>query len=453
MSCALPAHGLRILALTALAGATAVTGTLVLASPAVAAPVAIEEHLVAAPGGLPPTGAAGYYAPVRLSNGDTAYGINEHQPLAPVGKRLLDDEDYAVARPVDEPAEDRWGVVGEKAGDSAVYWEAGNAALAGYVLSVFGATGDADEALAVHWAVRSLSTAAAPAPELSGVEQSHRDRAEAMVQDARDHTAAADPQESHRADVVTTGTGRPTALSVRLPEAADETTVTLEGPATFADGTTTATLTGEPRERTLELAVAEDVPEGELTAVLTTTVPSTELTVLADDEHRDLLIAGQRRPVTWSAGASFTVDVADEQADEPGPGAPAEVTGPAPGDAGPGGGARAGGDPAGPAEERTAAVVETVVQFREETETRTEVVTETTETAADTTGGPGPLGEAAHAAYADPVTANTGTGAAAPAGGRITPVVLAGVALAAGTGAWALRRRRPTAHGRHSAAV
>ena len=155
----LPARRAQLLVVAALAGTTAVTGTLVAATPAAAVPVAIAEYLVEVPEESPSTGAESFFTPVTLTNTDTAYGIHEDQPLAPVGELVLDDEGYGVAEPFDDPAAGWEDVVGEKVGDSPVYWEPENAALAGYILSVFGPTEDPDEALAVQWAVRSLSTA------------------------------------------------------------------------------------------------------------------------------------------------------------------------------------------------------------------------------------------------------------------------------------------------------
>ncbi|WP_309050779.1 hypothetical protein, partial [Streptomyces sp.] len=160
----LPARRAQLLAVAALAGTTAVTGTLVAAAPAVAVPVAIAEYLVEVPEESPSTGAESFFTPVTLSNTHTAYGIHEDQPLAPVGEVVLDDEGYAVAEPFNDPATGWENVVGEKVGDSPVYWEPENAALAGYILSVFGPTEEPDEALAVQWAVRSLSTADLPQP-------------------------------------------------------------------------------------------------------------------------------------------------------------------------------------------------------------------------------------------------------------------------------------------------
>jgi hypothetical protein len=472
----------RLLALAALAGTTAMTGTLAAATPAVAAPVAIAGHVSEIPEGASETGAESYLSPVALTNGDIAYGIHEAQPLAPFGNPVLDDENYTVAEPFDDPEARLQSVVGEKVGDATVYWEPGNAALAGYILSVFGATDDADEALAVHWAVRSLSTAAdRPLPGLSGLEQSHLDRAAFLVQDARANVPSVTPQSSYRISVSFAPDGRPDTLLVRMPESYYSTTVTLSGPVTFDDGTTAQTFTGGDRDKSLELAVPAGVTEGEFTADLTATMPSTELTVLAHEQYRDLLVAGQERTLDWKASADFKIAAPTESTrPESTPTAPAppmagavgpddalsdssdgddssnhdDETGPVPvtGNSSSGdrtdGKAITGANPGGNRDNhrngggaplvvdvpdtRTTAVVEAFVLFDEQTSTstHTEIVTETTMT----TGG---------SAYADPAMANTGMGAAPAASGRgtVTSVVLAGVAVVAALGAWALRRR------------
>lgn len=473
-----PVRRAPLLAAAALAGTTAVTGTLVAATPAVAVPVAIADYLVEVPEGSPSTGAESFYTPVTLSNTDTAYGIHEDQPLAPVGELVLDDEGYDVAEPLDDPAAGWEDVVGEKVGDSPVYWEPENAALAGYILSVFGPTEDPDEALAVQWAVRSLSTAELPQP--AGIEQSHLDRAEFLIQDARNNVPALAPQDGYRVSVSFAPDGRPDTLLVTMPEAYYATTVTLSGPVTFADGTTTQTFTGGDRDKHLGLAVPAGVTEGELTADLTATMPSTELTVLADDQYRDLLIAGQERTVDWTASAGFEIDAPTA----PGAEIPVEETTPpdddGTGDApvdqdtstghdidddvdgigGPGSDTDSGHGAAGPdaepvvrdrgapvleivtdaaTEKKLTATLEAFVLFDEQTTTSTEVVTETTMTA----GG---------AAYAESAMANTGMGATSVAGERsaMTSVILVVVAVGAGLGAWLLRRR-PTATSDRSA--
>ncbi|MFI7580527.1 hypothetical protein [Kocuria kalidii] len=492
MSSPLPVRRAQLLAVAALAGTTTVTGALVGASPAVAVPVAIAERLSENPEGTPGTGADSLFTPVTLTNNDTAYGIHEEQPLAPVGELVLDDEGYAVAEPFDDPATGWEDVVGEKVGDAPVYWEPEEAAQAGYILSVFGPTEDPDEALAVHWAVRSLSTAEAPQP--AGLEPWHLDRAEFMLQDARHNVPALVPQESYRISVSFEPDGRPDTLLVRTPEAYYGTTVTLSGPVTFADGTRTRTFTGGDRDKLLELAVPAGVTEGELTADLTATMPSTELTVLADEQYRDLLIAGQQRTVSWGASAGFEIDDPEDGASDDGSTTPDDDgagdppadhddaaghgtdndTDSAPGNAtdsatdaehggdfgagtgseNPGGGAVAiPGDPvrdqgAGvleivddvPAEQDFSATLEAFVLFEEQTSTSTEVVTETTTAA-------GGAGEAWGAVYADPAMANTGMGAAPDASGRgaTTAVLLAVVAAGAGLGAWMLRRRASAA--------
>lgn len=476
----LPARRAQLLAVAALAGTTAVTGTLFAATPAAAVPVAIAEYLVEVPEGSPSTGAESFFTPVTLTNTDTAYGIHEDQPLAPVGELVLDDDGYSVAEPLADPAAGWEDVVGEKVGDSPVYWEPENAALAGYILSVFGATDDPDEALAVQWAVRSLSTAELPQP--AGIEQSHLDRAEFFIQDARNNVPALAPQDGYRVSVSFEPDGRPDTLLVTMPEAYYATTVTLTGPVTFADGTTTQSFTGGDRERYLELAVPAGVTEGEFTADLTATMPSTELTVLADDQYRDLLIAGQERTVDWAASAGFEIDaptapeeeVPDEETTPPGD----DGTGDAPVDqdtptghdtdddedvdsvGAPGSDTDSGDGGAGPdaepavrdrgapvleivtdadAEQKLTATLEAFVLFDEQTTTSTEVVTETTMTA----GG---------AAYAESAMANTGMGAAPASGERsaMTSVILVVVAVGAGLGAWLLRRR-PTATSDRSA--
>ncbi|WP_336649832.1 hypothetical protein [Kocuria rosea] len=467
----LPARRAQLLVVAALAGTTAVTGTLVAATPAAAVPVAIAEYLVEVPEGSPSTGAESFFTPVTLTNTDTAYGIHEDQPLAPVGELVLDDEGYTVAEPFDDPATGWENVVGEKVGDSPVYWEPENAALAGYILSVFGPTEDPDEALAVQWAVRSLSIAELPQP--AGIEQSHLDRAEFLIQDARNNVPALAPQDGYRVSVSFEPDGRPDTLLVTMPEAYYATTVTLTGPVTFADGTTTQTFTGGDRDKYLELAVPAGVTEGEFTADLTATMPSTELTVLADDQYRDLLIAGQERTVDWTASAGFEIDAPTAPEEE----VPVEETTPpdddGTGDApvdqdtptgnddedvdsvgGPGSDTDSGDGSAGPdaepavrdggapilevvtdaaAEQKLTATLEAFVLFDEQTTTSTEVVTETTMTA----GG---------AAYAESAMANTGMGAAPAAGERsaMTSVILVVVAVGAGLGAWLLRRHPAT---------
>lgn len=474
MSSPPPARRAQLLAVAALAGTTAMTGTLVGATPAAAVPVAIAEHLTEAPESGSGSGADSFFAPVTLTNDDTAYGIHEDQPLAPVGELVLDDDGYAVAQPFDDPATGWENVVGEKVGDTPVYWEPGNAALAGYILSVFGPTQNPDEALAVHWAVRSLSTAGVPQPEPAGIEQSHLDRAEFLIQDARQNVPALVPQESYPISVSFEPDGRPDTLLVQTPEAYYSTTVTLSGPVTFADGTTTQTLTGGDRDKYLELSVPTGVTEGELTADLTATMPSTELTVLAHEQYRDLLIAGQERTVDWGASAGFELDAptvpgtdvpdgetATPEVDDGADSAPVDRDAPTgnntdngqDGDHGTGTGSGDGvaGPDAGPAvrdhgagvleivtdtasEQEFTATLEAFVLFEEQITTSTEVVTETTMTA----GG---------AVYADPAMANTGMGAAPAAGERsaITSVVLAVVAVGTGLGAWMLRRRNPAA--------
>ncbi|MGG7652987.1 hypothetical protein [Kocuria rosea] len=474
MSSLPPARRARLLAVAALTGTTAVTGALVGATPAVAVPVAIEEYLVGVLEGNPATGAESFFVPVQLTDGNTAYGIHEDQPLAPFGELVLDDEGYGVAAPFDDPAAGWENVVGEKVGDNPVYWEPENAALAGYILSVFGPTEDPDEALAVHWAVRYLSTSELPQPD--GLEPWHLDRAAFLIEDARENVPALTPQDGYLVSVSSAPDGRPDTLLVTMPESYYATTVTLSGPVTFADGTTTQTVTGGDRDKHLELVVPAGVTEGELTAELTATMPSTELTVLADDRYRDLLIAGQERTVDWTASAGFEIDVPTA----PGAEIPVEETTPpdddgtgdapvdqdAPtgndtdddedvdgiGDPGTDTGSRDGatGSDAEPAvrdhgapvleivtdadaEQELTATLEAFVLFDEQTTTSTEVVTETTMTA----GG---------AAYAESAMANTGMGAAPAVGERsaMTSVILVVVAVGAGLGAWLLRRRPAT---------
>ncbi|MEB2526988.1 hypothetical protein CIK52_03525 [Kocuria rosea] len=474
MSSLPPARRARLLAVAALTGTTAVTGALVGATPAVAVPVAIEENLVGVLEGNPATGAESFFVPVQLTDGNTAYGIHEDQPLAPVGELVLDDEGYAVAEPFDDPAAGWENVVGEKVDDNPVYWEPENAALAGYILSVFGPTEDSDEALAVHWAVRSLSTAELPQPD--GLEPWHLDRAAFLIEDARENVPALTPQDGYRVSVSFAPDGRPETLLVTVPESYYFTTVTLSGPVTFADGTTTRTVAGGEREQRLELAVPAGVTDGELTAELTATMPSTELTVLADDQYRDLLIAGQERTVDWTASAGFEIDaptapeeeVTDEETtppDDDGTGdAPVDQDTPTGNDtdddrdvdgiSGPGSDTDSGDGATGPdaepavrdggapvlevvtdaaAEQKLTATLEAFVLFDEQTTTSTEVVTETTMTA----GG---------AAYAESAMANTGMGAAPAAGERsaMTSVILVVVAVGAGLGAWLLRRHPAT---------
>lgn len=474
MSSLPPARRARLLAVAALTGTTAVTGVLVGATPAVAVPVAIEEHLVGVLEGNPATGAESFFVPVQLTDGNTAYGIHEDQPLAPVGELVLDDEGYAVAEPFDDPAAGWENVVGEKVDDNPVYWEPENAALAGYILSVFGPTEDSDEALAVHWAVRSLSTAELPQPD--GLEPWHLDRAAFLIEDARENVPALTPQDGYPVAVSSAPDGRPETLLVTVPESYYFTTVTLSGPVTFADGTTTRTVAGGEREQRLELAVPAGVTDGELTAELTATMPSTELTVLADDQYRDLLIAGQERTVDWATSAGFEIDaptapeeeVPDEETaptgddgagdapvdqdtptgnDDDGISDPGSDTGSRDGAAGPDAepAVRDRGAPVleivtdADAEQKLTATLEAFVLFDEQTTTSTEVVTETTMTA----GG---------AAYAESAMANTGMGAAPAAGERsaMTSVILVVVAVGAGLGAWLLRRH-PTATSDRSA--
>ncbi len=478
MPCSPPARRVPFLAVAALAGATAMTGTLAGATPAAAAPVAIEEYLAELPEGSPSTGAESYFVPAQLSNGDTAYGIHEDQPLAPAGEAVLDDEAYTVAAPFDDPETGWEGVVGEKVADTPVYWAPENAALAGYILSVFGSTEDPDEALAVQWAVRSLSTAGVPQPEPAVIEESHRERAAFLIEDARANVPALAPQDSYRISVSFAPDGRPDTLLVTMPEAYIATTVTLSGPVTFADGTTTRTITGGDRDQYLDLAVPAGITDGELEVDLSATMPSTELTVLADEQYRDLLIAGQERTVEWGARAGFAIDAAavpdEETADEDtaapdADGAPAGQDVPAGNDtdndstgdpsAGPGpepddaAGAPETGETVEDrdsgvleivtdtaAEEKFSATLEAFVLFEEQTSTSTEVVTETTVTAGGAAYGGGDYGGAA---YAESAMANTGMGVVPAAGGRsaITSAVLVVVALVSGLGAWFLRRR------------
>ncbi|MFF0943883.1 hypothetical protein ACFYE2_06605 [Kocuria sp. CPCC 205300] len=474
----------RLLVLAALAGTTAVTGALATAVPAVAAPVAVEGYIWDIPEDTSTSGAGPYINAVVLTNGDTAYGIHEDQPLTPVGETMLDDESYTVAEPFDDPEAGLQHVIGEKVGDHGVYWTPENAALAGYVLSVFGPTEDPDEALAVHWAVRSLSTAAdRPLPELPELEQSHLDRAAFMVEDARSNVPSMTPQADYRISLSVEPDGRPDRLLVQMPESYYATTVTLSGPVTFVDGTTTQTFTGGDRNKYLELAVPAGITEGGLTVDLTATMPSTELIVLADGQYRDLLIAGQDRTISWGASAGFeieasaeptppTTDAADPDdalpdsiedddttadksdgttADTTAAAGPASVTDDdLPGDPADGGTNLAaipheddpgsgGGDllVANAPDTRTTAVVEAFVLFDERIETQTHVLTETTVTTGGLDG----------AAYATSVTADTGMGAAGTtgSGNAVGPAVLGAVAVAAGLGAWLLHRRRPTA--------
>ena len=210
--------------------------------------------------------------------------------------------------------------------------------------------------------------------------------------------------------------GRPETLLVTVPESYYFTTVTLSGPVTFADGTTTRTVAGGEREQRLELAVPAGVTDGELTAELTATMPSTELTVLADDQYRDLLIAGQERTVDWATSAGFEIDaptapeeeVPDEETaptgDDGAGDAPVDQDTPTGNDTddglgGPGSDTGAGNGVAGPdaepavrdrgapvlgivtdadAEQKLTATLEAFVLFDEQTTTSTEVVTETT---------------------------------------------------------------------------
>ncbi|MHC5558542.1 hypothetical protein [Kocuria sp. U4B] len=479
----------RLLAAAVLAGTTAVAGPLLTALPAAAAPVGINGTAVQVPEGTPTTGPEHYFTPVTLSNGDTAYGIHEDQRLAPVGEDVLDDANYTLAQPADDPAGGWTQVVGEKVGDDPVYWEPDNAALAGYILSVHGATADAHEALAVHWAVRSLASAKVPDPELSGLERSHLDRADVMIKDARLNVPVLVAQESYAISVAKAPDGSPDRLLVQLPEIYDTATVTLAGPVTFADGTRERTFTGGDRQQVLHLAVPAGTTEGELTATVAVTTPSTELTVLADDRYRDLLIAGQDSELNWSASAAFTI----QETPDPDPGAPAgDQEEPDDGGAGstPGADSTAGNggtaedrdivdgadEPQrGPAEDavlrpdpaagddtvpeqhvpvvvvapetvqRVDATLDAFVLFEESTSMHTETVTETTTTVSGSAASGDGYGAGYDSLYADAVTANTGTGAVQPAAAPQEPttVLLAVLAVGAGLGSWVLHRRRP----------
>ncbi|MGQ1796403.1 hypothetical protein ACT4S5_04580 [Kocuria oceani] len=497
MPSTLSARRPRLLAAAVLAGTTAVAGPLLTALPAAAASVGINGTAVQVPEGAPATGPEHYFTSVTLSNGDTAYGIHEGQPLAPIGEDVLDDEHYAVAQPLDDPAGGWAQVVGEKVGDDPVYWEPDSAALAGYILSVYGTTADVHETLAVHWAVRSLATAEVPAPELSGLEPSHLDRAAAMIEDARTRVPVLMAQTSYAISLAKAPDGTPDRLLVHLPEVYDAATVTLSGPVTFADGTRERTVTGEEREQVMDLAIPAGTTEGELTATVTATTPATQLTVLADDRYRDLLIAGQDRELSWSAGAAFTIEEASapgisdpvEDGEEPDDGGAEQTPGadPAADDGGTTGNPDAvdSSDEPGPvpsedgavwqdpsaedgaAPERDVPVVVVVpetaqrvnatldafVLFEESTSTHTETATETTTTVSGSAGfgsdyGAGFGSDYGYGSlYADVVTANTGTGAAQTTGAprNLTTVLLGAVAVGAGLGSWALRRRRSAA--------
>ncbi|MCJ8503643.1 hypothetical protein MRU69_02025 [Kocuria flava] len=481
MPSTLPARRPRLLAAAVLAGTTAVAGPLLTAAPAAAAPVAIDGTAVDVPEGTPATGPEHYFTPVSLSNGDTGYGLDEDQPLAPLGEEVLDDEHYAVAQPVDDPDGGWTQVVGERAGGTPVYWEQGNAALAGYLLSVFGATDDAHEARAVHWAVRSLATAEAPDPELSGLEDSHLERAAAMLEQARQVVPVLQAQEDGAISVDTAPDGSPERLLVELPEIAYATTVTLDGPVAFADGTRERTFRAESGRQVLDLAVPAGTTAGELAVTVTATTPTTELTVLVDEDYRDLFIAGRDRELSWSARTAFEIaaapvvpagDGADDDGAQPtagadpapGEGGTAEDTdttdgADAPRDEPSGDGAArpAPADGSGAAPERSVPVVviapeaaqrvqaslEAFVLFEESTSTHTETVTETTTTVAGSAGAG--YGAGYGAAYAEAVTADTGTGGVRPAAApqQLTTGLLALLAVGAGLGSWALRRRRP----------
>ncbi|MCD1146167.1 hypothetical protein LQU92_13125 [Kocuria sp. LUK] len=479
MPSTLPARRPRLLAAAVLAGTTAVAGPLLTAAPAAALPVAIDGTAVDVPEGAPATGPEHYFTPVSLSNGDTGYGLDEDQPLAPLGEDVLDDEHYAVAQPVDDPDGGWTQVVGERAGNTPVYWERDSAALAGYLLSVFGATSDAHEALAVHWAVRSLATAETPDPELSGLEDSHLERAAAMLEDARRTVPVLQAQEDGAISVDTAPDGSPERLLVELPEVSYATTVALDGPATFADGIRERSFGAESGRQVLDLAVPAGTTEGELTVTVTATTPTTELTVLAHDDYRDLFIAGQDRELSWSASTAFEIaaapvvpagDEADDGAAEPTPGAdptagegaaaenPDTTDGTdAPRDESSGDGAVRPSplDDGNAALERSVPVVvvapeaaqrveaslEAFVLFEESTSTHTETVTETTTTVAGSVGSS--YGAGYGTAYAEAVTADTGTGGVQPAAApqQLTTGLLALLAVGAGLGSWALRRR------------
>jgi hypothetical protein len=497
MPSTLSARRPRLLAAAVLAGTAAVAGPLLTALPAAAAPVGINGTAVQVPEGTPATGPEHYFTPVTLSNGDTAYGIHEGQPLAPTGEGVLDDEHYAVAQPFDDPTGGWTQVVGEKVGDDPVYWEPDNAALAGYILSVYGTTADVHEALAVHWAVRSLARAEVPDPELSGLKQSHFDRATVMIEEARRTVSVLAAQESYAISLAKAPDGSPERLLVRLPEVYDAATVTLSGPVTFADGTRERTVTGEEREQVMNLAVPAGTTEGELTATVTATTPATELTVLADDRYRDLLIAGQDRELSWSASAAFTIEEAsapgvsdpvedgyesDDGGAEQTPGADpaadngdttgnsdavdsADEPGPVPSEDGAAWQGPMAEDGAAPerdvpvvvvapeAVQRVNATLDAFVLFEESTSTHTVTVTETTTTVSGSAGygsdyGAGFSSDYGYGSlYADAVTANTGIGAAQPAGApqTLTTVLLGAVAIGAGLGSWAVRRRRSAA--------
>ncbi|PLC12158.1 hypothetical protein AUQ48_07795 [Kocuria flava] len=386
-----------------------------------------------------------------------------------------------MAQPVDDPDGGWTQVVGEKAGGTPVYWERDSAALAGYLLSVFGATDDAHEALAVHWAVRSLAAAESPAPELSGLEDSHLERAAAMLEQAREVVPVLQAQEDGAISVGTAPDGTPERLLVELPEIAYATTVVLDGPVTFADGARERTFHAESGRQVLDLAVPAGTTAGEIVVTVTATTPTTELTVLADDDYRDLFIAGQDRELSWSASTAFEIAAAPgvpagDEADDDGA-QPAAGADPVPGESGTAenpettdgtdapregssgdGAARpapADGDGAVPersvpvvviapeAAQRVEASLEAFVLFEESTSTHTETVTETTTTVAGSVGAG--YGGDYGAAYAEAVTASTGTGGVRPAAApqQLTTGLLALLAVGAGLGSWALRRRRP----------
>jgi hypothetical protein len=497
----------RPLALAVLAGATTVGSTAFFAAPALAAPVTIASYTTQVAEGASETSREQYLKLVKLPNGATAYGIDQDQPVAPSNALVFDDDEYRTAEPFVDPKSGQQAVLGEAADDTPVYWWASDAALVGYILSVFGDTDDPAEARAVQWAVHSLK-ATSSLREPSTVMPGDIERAKSMIQDAR-NTVPRLTQKSYDTGIVVDATGRPTHLSIQMPEQLYEMTITLEGPVTFADGSQTMTFTGGAHEQKLELLVANGVTGGDFTATLMATMPSTELTVLPDDEYRDMLIAGQIRTVTWSDSATFKIGkpvdsvsgTPDKEKSAPGtgvgidtsvqdgagdgvdgseaagPGAGdgvdgSEAAGPGAGDgvdgseaAGPGAGDGVdGSEAAGPPVDgnadkdpwKTPTIVEAFVLFQTETHTWTEtsMLTQNNNVVGSSvidhsifsTFDDSAATGVDGLAYAAPVMADTGMGGTQTTAARsmAVPLILGLVSSASALGAWLLVRRGRT---------
>lgn len=265
-------------------------GMIAQAAPAFAAPVSITQNEQANPGA---TDGSEFWNRFTLSNGMLAFCDGDPQNPAPLGVAGYDDANIKT-------------VDGEftTLGDGHFTADAGHQAA--YILSVHG--NDADAA-AVQYAVQSLANPYYPG-DARGVSAASQAKAEQFKAEAAAEAGKYVNFQSNfesAKPVVTVDSKAMTGTVETTAPAGDYTfTVTLGGGATFADGSTTATVNAND-QHALDIVIPEGTPAGDITANLEAKdVPDTTFHILESADHQDLFLANNVVGGAVSAAAAFT---------------------------------------------------------------------------------------------------------------------------------------------------